>query len=307
MKRKLILHIGTQKTGSTSLQHHCYKHLDQLSEQGIYYPDLGPWNPNHAILAFSGSNRRQFPDWLPGKYHNSDALKALVKSEFDKVCDLPMGTTTFVSFENFYTVLREGRNADFFRDFFAYYDFDVTILAYFRRPSDHVFSLYHQRLKMVLKPAPSFEEFCREKLDYYEYEANTEEIKRSLGVTTAVIRDYSNIGVDVVSDVFSLLNVHVAQGRKQETLNVKLSFEGFSMLQEFHRANLGKELSDLEVKKAIELREKAQNLAGTNWVKDMTVLLREYQQLDSDYADFMSRVATDSPLSILDRKCQNLE
>ena len=38
MKRKVYLHIGTEKTGTASIQHFLSRHYDELREKGILYP-----------------------------------------------------------------------------------------------------------------------------------------------------------------------------------------------------------------------------------------------------------------------------
>ncbi|MGH1398028.1 MAG: hypothetical protein ACRBCT_02330 [Alphaproteobacteria bacterium] len=40
MKKKLILHIGQSKTGTTSLQYFLHANKEKLSEMGILYPDV---------------------------------------------------------------------------------------------------------------------------------------------------------------------------------------------------------------------------------------------------------------------------
>ena len=38
---KLMLHIGTSKTGSTYIQHFLNENRAELLDQGIYYPEIG--------------------------------------------------------------------------------------------------------------------------------------------------------------------------------------------------------------------------------------------------------------------------
>ena len=35
---KLVVHIGSHKAGSTSIQDYCFLHQDRLLNHGIYYP-----------------------------------------------------------------------------------------------------------------------------------------------------------------------------------------------------------------------------------------------------------------------------
>ena len=52
---KLILHIGTAKTGTTTLQHWFASNRESLQAQGIYYPkSLG--KVNHRALSIFAMN-----------------------------------------------------------------------------------------------------------------------------------------------------------------------------------------------------------------------------------------------------------
>src|SRR5947209_14208464 len=50
MKATCFLHIGTEKTGTTSIQKFLAKNRPVLDEQGIFYP-RSPGNQNHIALA----------------------------------------------------------------------------------------------------------------------------------------------------------------------------------------------------------------------------------------------------------------
>ena len=47
---RLVLHIGTHKTGTTSLQNHWHANRQALSQVGIVYPDLTPHSGHHGFL-----------------------------------------------------------------------------------------------------------------------------------------------------------------------------------------------------------------------------------------------------------------
>jgi hypothetical protein len=74
MKKKVILHVGLHKTGSTSIQLNCKLYAEQLLNAGIYYPKFSsdnwenhsvplslicqdkPWYKNHSLNSLYDSN-----------------------------------------------------------------------------------------------------------------------------------------------------------------------------------------------------------------------------------------------------------
>ena len=52
MRRRAILHIGTEKTGTTAIQNRMRASALQLAQQGVLYPEvLGPGNHTHLVAA----------------------------------------------------------------------------------------------------------------------------------------------------------------------------------------------------------------------------------------------------------------
>ena len=53
--KKLIIHIGTHKTGTSSFQRYCYKFKEMLDREGICYPSIKGYEEinNHSILAWA--------------------------------------------------------------------------------------------------------------------------------------------------------------------------------------------------------------------------------------------------------------
>lgn len=47
MSAKIILHVGTHKTGTTSIQHYCRRNQENLLKQGVLYPDYDLVGFNH--------------------------------------------------------------------------------------------------------------------------------------------------------------------------------------------------------------------------------------------------------------------
>lgn len=93
--KRIIVHIGAHKTGTTSLQYFCTHNRDTLLERGIFYPDtsigesnLGPYGRNRFVNGYL----------LTNKYYNYERL-ANVLAEYQSN---PQITTLFFSEENLF-------------------------------------------------------------------------------------------------------------------------------------------------------------------------------------------------------------
>lgn len=89
--KKVVIHMGAHKTGTTSLQHFCVHNRDALLEQGLYYPDtanpetyLGPYGRyrfvNGYILTNKNYDASQF-DKVLAEYQSNPAINTLFLSE----------------------------------------------------------------------------------------------------------------------------------------------------------------------------------------------------------------------------------
>jgi hypothetical protein len=132
MKKRLIAHIGTHKTGSTSIQKVLYESRSQLRKAGVLFPstDRGPRPSKHHSVSTAAKSRD--PAVADAEY------KALM-DEFEA-----SGASTMI-------VSAEGLSAphtgvpDFFKRFSA--DFDIEVICYLRRQDLFVESLYNQVLR----------------------------------------------------------------------------------------------------------------------------------------------------------------
>ncbi len=62
-KMTLVLHIGTEKTGTTLLQKWLYKNRRQLMEQGFFLSDKLGWENNRELVAYFRTDRDEFWDF----------------------------------------------------------------------------------------------------------------------------------------------------------------------------------------------------------------------------------------------------
>ena len=158
MKRPLVLHIGTTKTGSTSIQHVLSESRASLAAQGVCYP-RSPGAVQHAMLA-----RAMMNDPTQGETHDANWLGAmtaderiaLFKREFDaEMAALPPSITRVIlSSEFIYIHLHKAEEVQRLHDFLVPYFDPIQVVVYLRRQDAHLTSLYTQILRTgaVLPP-----------------------------------------------------------------------------------------------------------------------------------------------------------
>lgn len=159
MKKILYIHVGVNKTGTTSIQKSLDENKDYLKDNNILYPSAGKiWN-GHFKLAWelgAGGNEKQ-------KIASKNSWQEL----YDEVDLHPHCTKIIVSSENF-LLINSPHQLSMVKELFK--DFDIKIVIYVRRQDLWVESLYLQAIKMGVCNV-SFEEYSKkpgQTLDFNE-------------------------------------------------------------------------------------------------------------------------------------------
>ncbi|EBA13022.1 sulfotransferase family protein [Roseobacter sp. CCS2] len=147
--RRLIVHIGQPKTGTTTLQSALLLSREVLLEEGILYP-LPIAGNNHAHVAshFFGYEAAQFHIKEQHR-ENQGAVLAEGAIAWENIL-FEMQThhprTTIISAENLFGAQSFGNVDAFIAELKPYAD-ELHFVAYIRSPADHYLSLHQQSLK----------------------------------------------------------------------------------------------------------------------------------------------------------------
>jgi len=138
----LYLHIGTNKTGTTSIQNFLEKNSENLKSNGILYPDVGRLHGAHYIVSASLGFKAN-PDAYKDILINPTSLKKkLLKEINESKCK-----KIIISSEDFMLKTKDYKTV---QDFFS--GFDVRVIVYLRRHDEWWESAYIQALKMKSNP-----------------------------------------------------------------------------------------------------------------------------------------------------------
>ena len=149
MKTTCFLHIGTEKTGTTSIQNFLSKNRSRLSRQGIIYP-RSPGNQNHtALAAYALKKGKPAIGQLPGL---SDAVgfpgfRKELRSELDK--ELLRTDASIIVFSNEHLSSRLLSEPEIERlyDLCAKYAVRTKVIVYLRNQVDYLVSSFGTAIK----------------------------------------------------------------------------------------------------------------------------------------------------------------
>lgn len=147
---KCVLHIGTEKTGSTLLQDWLYQNRKQLSKQRLYLSNILGKNNNRRLVSYF---QRELDDWTSRnkissqqekKYYfdgfTNDFVNEIVKASRDHDVFL-------VTSEHFHSRLKDKEEIKALQQFLQHEFDSVKVVCYFREQMQMASSLYSTAVK----------------------------------------------------------------------------------------------------------------------------------------------------------------
>jgi len=152
MKKKVYIHMGFHKTGTTSLQECLHKNVQLLSKHGIYYPSI---HSNHSIFFYAMFAYRS-DNWYFNRVHGCETKQKAAKlsqhycQKLEKAFSNSKITKVILSGEEL-SVFGMVEVEKLSR-WIAQYSDDVTILCGLRNPVDWYSSCVQELLKTRRAP-----------------------------------------------------------------------------------------------------------------------------------------------------------
>jgi hypothetical protein len=240
--RKCILHIGTHKTGTTSVQAALSSRRHALARRGYLYPvtSIPESTFGHHNLAWQVAGDPRFSDEtgtledLLGEIRGSTQHVVLSSEDFESVATQPD------IFAGFVRTLQQG-------------GLDVSLVVYLREQAGYAVSLYLELLKHGL--SATFEEFLEEIVDQgmvrwkswafpFCYRTFLEQLPSGVPV---IVRPYEARG-STVGDFLSLLELTPAdlgigsEPRLNSSLPTSAAFLEFYLNRTNRRAEIAEDL-----------------------------------------------------------------
>lgn len=175
-RRQIVLHIGTEKTGTKTLQHTLHQHHASLQAQGIYYLTT-PGRIEARSLAAAVLCDDVPDDYLAEQgIHDAQARgvfhREVTRRVRDTLAGLPAAVhTVVISSEHFHSRLRRPVQLRRLREILDVGDPDFRVVAYLRRQVDLLASYYSTELKNggTRSLQDAAKALCRPQNPYYHY------------------------------------------------------------------------------------------------------------------------------------------
>ncbi|NWG90941.1 MAG: hypothetical protein HXY21_00325 [Parvularculaceae bacterium] len=151
MARRAILHIGTYKTGSTSIQAFLDNNAARLRDQGVYFP-FSPGRPNHHGLTVVALSDRETTGLIRYLDLEDKEKREARRAEFAEaltaeLASLPDDVATVVFSNEHLCGLNTTPEIERVKELLAPHFGRIEILVYLRRQDQRIISDYTQKVR----------------------------------------------------------------------------------------------------------------------------------------------------------------
>lgn len=226
MNKRLLLHIGTGKTGTSSIQ----KALKRMQHKNIVYPlinDTGNQNIDTLFKSYSQAGRG-----IKSKFDEAEFIQFKEKMK-KQLSDSFEEAENFIISSEYLFDCKTDQVKNLF-DYFRTHGFsEIKIVVYLRSPASYYLSAIQQRLKasyIYLSP----NDFKIKLI------GNLKRWSNIFGFEHLIVREFNPKMLDdgnVVTDFENIVNGHFNQSITLEKIvaNESISAEGMQILQDYRR------------------------------------------------------------------------
>lgn len=238
---ELYLHIGTEKTGTSSVQNFFGANRELLARKGVLYPET-PGNRNHTRLAGAAQNPEEI-----GPLRKTLGIRA--REGIEKLrTELIAGLKAEYESRDFKTVVMSGEHCSsrlleddevqWLKDIFTPHFEKIHIVAYLRRQDAYLLSIYSTAVKsgatfqLGLPPERSI----RNRYDYWPFLSRW---ARVFGRDAIICRKFERSALtngDVVDDMLAVAGIQADPGfERPEDVNESLDANTLEFLRLFNK------------------------------------------------------------------------
>ncbi len=235
---RCVVHIGTEKTGTTSIQESLDKNSQALISNGVLYPPVlsGGGHPKIACYAmdYDTKDRRKRRFGLHDK-EATDHFRKAFEAQFQSSLNDSIDTVLIVN--EHLSRLEKTSEVERLKDFLSRYFDDVHIVVYLRRQDKLMRSMYSTRVKLGFSRD---EVYPSGKIYHSRYN-----YKRILdlwsgvwgrnNITARVFEQDLLVDGDALSDFLQAANVEMPDGFESVRANESLSPQALVVIREMNK------------------------------------------------------------------------
>jgi hypothetical protein len=243
--QRCIVHIGTEKTGTSSIQHFLANNYAALANEGVVYPRtitpaIGsqwdfvatvmdrPWRSN------IGANLR-IANETDAKRHR----EWLISTVDEELARYPEADTLLISSEHFHSRLKSPKVILRLKDFLRRWTDEFRIIVYFRRQDRVAVSRYSTQLKSGSVNPDVFPSNDKETLPYYydyrQIYKNWVDVFGASAMVAGLFEREELIAGDLIDDFCQKAGLNPDGKQRPLKINMSLGNYGVELLHEFNK------------------------------------------------------------------------
>jgi len=211
MKRRLVLHLGLLKTGTTTLQSFLRDNPELLADIGVHYPKVGPENPDHPFF------RPKPPTaFLAEEVSHRFLAQELIVRRRGPPEHMPLWSTAFRLFENSgaHTAIISYENLSAEVSHYQFdavaerlKSFDVIGVIYLRPQESWAVSLYSHFVRDG-RTSLSFAEYVESIRHRLTYSVMLDRIRDQIPLDSLIVRNFDTASkTGLIEDFFRSLDL----------------------------------------------------------------------------------------------------
>lgn len=236
---RCIIHIGTEKTGSSVIQSFLQDNRKAFGKDGIFYPTLGNGGSQWEIVAAAhpepwkdASFRNEFG--IENSNDHNSFKKDLTAALTDQFQHKKNQDTLIISSEHFHSRLASSKAIALLKEFLEPWVEEFQVLVYFRRQDRVFLSLNSTRLKSgaktpVMRLPITLENIPR----YYRYDHIFKDWSDVFGKEAMIVRKYEEFSKNpdwIFEDFCKACDFSLAGKSIPRRINQSLSEKGLQLL-----------------------------------------------------------------------------
>ena len=233
--KTLYIHIGTPKTGTTSIQNFCGLNREKLKEQGVLYPIM---NYHYERKSVNRNGHFLIGTIKENGTRNKEKEKQVFNSEMQYIVDCFKDYDTILISDESIWWATSTRRKGLWKDLKKHseqHNYQIKVIVYLRRQDQFMMSRYNQKLKTdFIASTQSFDEYFADMNGRFkcvmDYRERIDNIAKSISKENVIVkrfdRNYFYNG-DLNQDFLHILGVKVDDSFQQlkETANTGISVQ----------------------------------------------------------------------------------